>query len=91
MTTHNPHKGAIEYPYMDPALWTPEFSVHPLGSVTIAEGVEIFMEGGTVEVVRRGRVVATIKEASTIVLDALNGVATHGMAPADLPRGRQVP
>ena len=91
MITHNPHKGAIDWPSMDPAMWTPEFSVHPLGSVTVADGAEIFMDGSSVEVVSRGRVVTTIPSAPPLVLDALVGIATQGLAPDDLPRGRILP
>lgn len=91
MITHNPHRGAIQYPHMDPAMWTPEFSVHPLGAVTVSDGADIYMDGGVIEVVSQGRIVATMHDAPPLVLDALDGIATPGQAPADLPRGRIFP
>lgn len=91
MQIHNPDKGTDQYPHMDTALWTPDFSVHPLGSVTVADGAEIFLDGNSVEVVRGGRVVTTVPSAPPLVVDALQGIATHGRPPDHLPRGRNNP
>jgi hypothetical protein len=91
MITHNPHLGAVDWPYMDPALWTPEIVVHAMGSVTVKEGVDIYANGSVVEVVDQGRVVATLTNTSSLVLDALAGIATPGRAPDHVPRGRPLP